>query len=61
MPRKSSDLKTELVATRVTPSIKRVVSQEAKKMGLDISEWLRLLIISEIRKMGMMTQNFDEF
>ena len=50
MPRKSSEPKKELVATRVTPFIKDIIAQEARKEGLDISEWLRDLVVRELRR-----------
>jgi len=50
MPKKNSETKTALLATRVTSLLKGVVSDEARKDGLDVSEWVRSLIISELRR-----------
>jgi len=52
MPKKNSEPKTALISTRVTSPIKRVVSEEAQKEGLDVSEWVRSLITSELRRRG---------
>ncbi|MBS3782750.1 MAG: hypothetical protein KGY76_09545 [Candidatus Thermoplasmatota archaeon] len=49
MPKTTGDRKTELVATRLTPSLKQAVRKEAEREGRDISEWLRNLLIQELR------------
>jgi hypothetical protein len=50
MPRKSSNPKTVLIATRVTPKIKSIMTQMAHREGLSVSEWLRNLIVMELKK-----------
>jgi hypothetical protein len=50
MPRKSSNPKTVLIATRVTPKIKGIMTQMAHREGLSVSEWLRNLIVMELKK-----------
>ena len=50
MPRKSSNPKTVLIATRVTPRIKKIISQMAYREGLSVSEWLRNLIVVELKR-----------
>jgi hypothetical protein len=50
MPRNSSNPKTVLLATRVTPKIKAIVEQMAIREGLSVSEWLRNLIVMELKK-----------
>jgi len=50
MPRKSSNPKTVLIATRVTPKIKKIIAQMAYREGLSVSEWLRNLIVVELKK-----------
>ena len=50
MPRKSSNPKTVLIATRVTPKIKKIMIQMAHREGLSVSEWLRNLIVMELKK-----------
>lgn len=50
MPKTASDTKTNLLCTRVTASIEEVISQQAAQEGLTVSEWLRNLIIKELRE-----------
>ena len=50
MPRKSSNPKTVLIATRVTPEIKNIIAQMSYREGLSVSEWLRNLIVVELKK-----------
>ena len=37
------------MTTRVTPQIKNVVDQQASREGLTSSEWLRNLVIRELK------------
>jgi len=50
MPQKSGTPKNVLLATRVTPRIRDIVVQMAHREGLNVSEWLRNLIISELKR-----------
>lgn len=50
MPRKTGTPKTVLLATRVTPRIRDIVVQMAHREGFNVSEWLRNLIISELKR-----------
>ena len=50
MPQKTGTPKTVLLATRVTPRIRDIVVQMAHRKGLNVSEWLRNLIISELKR-----------
>lgn len=50
MPRKNGIAKNVLLATRVTPKIRDIVAQMAYREGLNVSEWLRNLIISELKE-----------
>lgn len=52
MPRTKTETKTKLVCTRLTPTIGRVVFQQASQEGLTPSEWIRSLIIKELRERG---------
>ena len=54
MPSKMRGLehKTEMLAVRVTKPIKDAVVMVAQSEGVDVSEWMRSLIISELRKRG---------
>ena len=65
MPRKSLNPKTVLIATRVTPQIKEIIAQMAYREGLSVSEWLRNLIVVELKKnealprISRIPENFD--
>jgi hypothetical protein len=50
MPQKSGTPKNMLLATRVTPRIRDIVIQMAQREGLNTSEWLRNLIIGELKR-----------
>jgi len=50
LPRKTGTPKTVLLATRVTPRIRDIVVQMAHREGFNVSEWLRNLIISELKR-----------
>ena len=50
MPKTGSETKTKLLCTRVTPSIEEIILQQAMQEGLNLSEWLRNLIIKELRE-----------
>jgi len=59
MPRKSGDKKSDIVATRLTPSVKRIVEHEAHSEGVDTSEWIRNLIIQELNRRGVLSRKFS--
>ena len=46
--------KSVLLATRVTPGINEKIKQLAFREGLYVSEWIRHLIISELRNQDML-------
>jgi hypothetical protein len=46
----NSKTKSVLLATRVTPRIKDVVERMAIREGLSVSEWLRNLVVIELKK-----------
>ena len=50
MPRKTGSPKNVLLATRVTPRIRDIVVQMAHREGLNVSEWMRNLIIMELKR-----------
>jgi hypothetical protein len=58
MPRTSSDAKTSLVCTRVTPSIKQILEQQASREGLTASEWVRNLIVKELKEENLLQMVF---
>ena len=45
-----SKSKSVLMATRVTPRIRDVVARMAESEGLNVSEWLRSLIVAELKR-----------
>ena len=57
MPSKmqGSEHKTELLALRVTRPIKEAVIAAAQDDGVDVSEWLRSLIVGELRRRGVLS------
>jgi hypothetical protein len=58
MPRTSFDAKTSLVCTRVTPYIKQILEQQASREGLTASEWVRNLIIKELKEEDLLQMVF---
>ena len=58
--RSKSQTKDVLLATRVTPRISMSVKQMAYREGLNVSEWLRNLIIEELKKTDSLPKRFKE-
>ncbi|RJS76539.1 hypothetical protein CW712_01325 [Candidatus Bathyarchaeota archaeon] len=52
MPKIEGTSKAELLCTRVTPQIKEAVIHESQVEGLTASEWLRNLIVKELKERG---------
>jgi len=50
MPRNNANPKTVLLATRVTPRIKHIIVQLAQREGLAVSEWLRNIVVMELKR-----------
>lgn len=50
MPQKTEPPKNMLLATRITPRIQDSVVHMAQREGLNVSEWLRNLIIMELKR-----------
>ncbi len=50
MPQKTGTPKNMLLATRVTPKVHDIVVQMAQREGLNVSEWMRNLIIMELKR-----------
>ena len=50
MPQKTRPPKNMLLATRITPKVRNSVVQLAQGEGLNISEWLRNIIIMELKR-----------
>ena len=45
-------LKKDTLTIRISPRIKRLIEQVALNEGLAASEWVRILIINELRRRG---------
>lgn len=58
MPKTESDAKDALVCTRVTPYIKEIIEQQASREGLTPSEWIRNLIIKELKNENLLQMVF---
>ncbi len=54
MGRSNGVPKSVLLATRVTPGINQKVKQMAFRDGLYVSEWIRQLIIAELKNQDML-------
>ncbi|MBS7614461.1 hypothetical protein KEJ18_01820 [Candidatus Bathyarchaeota archaeon] len=52
MPKIEIDSRAELLCTRVTQVIKEAVIHESQVEGLTPSEWLRNLIVKELKERG---------
>jgi len=50
MPKIEGDAKAELLCTRVIPVIKEAVIRESQVEGLTTSEWLRNLVVKELKE-----------
>ncbi|MCS7120156.1 MAG: hypothetical protein RMJ07_03450 [Nitrososphaerota archaeon] len=58
MPKTEMDLRSELICTRVTSAIKEAVIEEAQLEGLTPSEWLRNLIVKELKQRGALQRTY---
>jgi len=58
MPKTSFETKSSLVCTRVTPNIKEIIEQQASIEGLTPSEWIRNLIIKELKNENLLKMVF---
>ena len=54
MGRSNGVPKSVLLATRVTPGISEKVKQMAFRDGLYVSEWIRQLVIAELKNQDML-------
>jgi hypothetical protein len=60
MGRSSGNTKDVLLATRVTPRISENVKQMAYREGLNVSEWLRNLIVAELKEHDVLPSRIRE-
>jgi len=49
MPKTKVDTKTVMQCTRITPRIKEIIDLTSAQEGITPSEWLRNLILKELR------------
>jgi len=54
--RKKGTYKTEVVAVRLTPRFKQILEQLAISEDLDLSAWIRNLIIKELKSRGVLPE-----
>lgn len=58
MPKTKTKLKTDLLCTRLTPEIKSIIGHIAAQEGVNSSEWVRKLIIKELRALDVLQTQF---
>lgn len=58
MPKIDGEIKTSLVSTKVTSRIKEIIIQQASREGITTSEWLRKLIIKELKHENLLSVVF---
>lgn len=59
MPKVQGKKKSELVATRLTPRLKKAVEREAAREGLGVSEWIRKLVVEELMERDCLPKKFS--
>jgi len=59
VPKIQGELKIELLCTRLTSTIREAVVREAQKEGLTTSEWLRNLILKELKERDALPTIFN--
>jgi hypothetical protein len=60
MGRSSGNSKDVLLATRVTPKISENVRQLSYREGLNVSEWIRNLIVTELKQNNALPNRLNE-
>ena len=58
MPKIDGDIKTSLISTKVTTRIREIIIQQASREGITTSEWLRKLIIKELKNENLLPMVF---
>lgn len=59
MGRSRSKPKTKLIVIRVTPRIRRIIESVAINEGLYTSEWVRKVIIKELKNSKLLTTSIS--
>ena len=55
MPKIGGEIKTALISTKVTSRIREIIIQQASREGITTSEWLRKLIIKELKSENLLS------
>jgi len=58
MPKIDGEIKTALISTKVTRRIREIITQQAAREGITTSEWLRKLIIKELKHENLLSMVF---
>ncbi|RLI52151.1 hypothetical protein DRO61_00410 [Candidatus Bathyarchaeota archaeon] len=58
MPKIDGEIKTALISTKVTRRIREIITQQASREGITTSEWLRKLIIKELKHENLLSMVF---
>jgi antitoxin component of RelBE/YafQ-DinJ toxin-antitoxin module len=59
LPKSTSETKRSIIYVRVTKRIKDLVKQQAAREGITPSEWVRSLIVRELRERGVLPTLFE--
>jgi len=54
LPRIEGETKNALISTKITTRIKGIIVQQASREGITSSEWLRKLIIKELKNENLL-------
>lgn len=54
MPGRKNTLKRNTLSIRVTPYVKRLIEDVAYMEGLTASEWVRMIIVRELKNRGVL-------
>ncbi len=55
MPKIGGEIKISLISTKVTSRIREIIIQQASREGITTSEWLRKLIIKELKNENLLS------
>lgn len=59
MPKIEGDIRAKLLCTRVTSAIREAVIRQSQVEGLRTSEWLRNLIVKELKERGALPRVYS--
>ena len=58
MPKSNGSLKEGYICTRITLAIRKLIFEEAQDEGLTASEWLRDLIVNELKEREVFPKSY---